>query len=97
MFWEEEYVNCDEPSACVEATKNGCTWAGSFYERERVAALICSMITKTPSSNRLILTRSLHCVTCPWQLTVWYSSSIWTMKTTEQDCLKVGSDTFWRG
>jgi len=34
MFREEEYENSDEPFACLEAMKNGCTWAGCLYKRK---------------------------------------------------------------
>ena len=34
MFREEDYLNCEEPYACVEAPKHGCRWAGCLYKRK---------------------------------------------------------------
>jgi hypothetical protein len=34
MFQEEDYTNCEEPWACVEASQNGCVWAGCLYQRK---------------------------------------------------------------
>jgi len=34
MFQEVDYTNCEEPYACIEASRNGCTWAGCLYQRK---------------------------------------------------------------
>jgi len=34
MFREDDYLDPEEPSVSVEAVRNGCTWAGSLYQRK---------------------------------------------------------------